>query len=266
MLRILAIWLLGALGAHLPLVAGGNISSVPQTATDGPSVSSVLPPDVAPGMPQRLRVRGCFPDGEVSARLTGLDVPVSLRVVDFFRTASKGGQDRETRAGSCELVIELTLPAGTPHGTNVALVVESSRGDSEPYPLWIAAAGRVVSESEPNDQFESAPSYPEGQIVRGSLATEEDEDVYRVKLLAGQTMRAQVWSARFGLPLDATLGLHDRLGMALMLMDDGEGTGADPVLEFQAPADGPVLLAVRRQEGSPWGETAAYLLDVEIIP
>jgi len=263
MLRILASL---ALLTRLPLVVGEPVCPAREIAYGGPTVASVLPPDVSAGVLQRLRVRGCFPEGQLSVRLTGLDLSGTSRAVEFFRSAPHGEEGNQDATESGELEIELTLPADTPSGTNVALVVTTSRGDSRPYPLFVAPPERVASESEPNDQFESAPSYPQGQMVRGSLATAGDEDLYRVHLLAGQTLRAEVWSARLGLPLDAALGLHDRRGMALMLIDDGEGTGADPVLEFQAPGDGPVLLAVRRQMGSAWSEPAAYLLDVEIVP
>jgi len=263
MFRVLAIMWIAVL---LPLNAQEVAVSGGDCATNEQQVFSVLPPDVSPGTPQRLRVRGVFADGDVSVRLAGLEVPASCRVLDVFRVPTGATEDPGAAEGVCEMTVELTLPAEAPSGTNVALVVATSQGDSRPYPLFVASPGRVVSESEPNDQFESAPDYPTGQTVRGSLGTAGDEDVYRVHLLSGQTLRAEVWSSRLGLPLDASLGLHDRRGMALMLLDDGDGTGADPVLEFQAPGDGPVLLAVRRQKSSPWGDAATYLLDVTVLP
>ncbi|MBN8247955.1 MAG: hypothetical protein J0L84_10980 [Verrucomicrobia bacterium] len=264
MTRSLAFLLL--LLAPLSQLSGESPCRDAHAAIGSPVVASVLPPDVAPGASQRLRVRGQFPEGELFVRLTGLEAPAPVRVVEIIRPTGSSDQQAEGTA-SGELDVEVTLPAEAPSGTNVALVVATSRGDSSPYPLFVAPAGRVVPETEPNDPFESAPNYPEGQLVRGTLSLAGDEDVYRVNLKSGQTLRAEVWSARLGLPLDAALGLHDRRGMALMVIEDGDGTGADPVLEFQSPGDGPVLLVVRRQEGGPpGGPASAYLLDVQITP
>lgn len=256
---LLLLWCLTRVTAETSLPAA--------EASDGVLlVSSVMPPDVAPGAPHRLRVRGGFPPGPLSVRLTGLDAPVSGRVVEVVRPP--GAAEGQAGGGTAtELEVEVTLPAETPPGTNVALVVATSRGDSGPHPLFVAPVGRVAVENEPNDQFENAPSYPEGQMVRGTLNPGGDEDVFRVTMRAGQTLRAEVWSARVGVPLDAALGLHDRRGMALMVIEDGDGTGPDPVLEFQSSSDGPVLLVVRRQEGSsPARAASAYLLDVVLTP
>jgi hypothetical protein len=163
------------------------------------------------------------------------------------------------------LEVELSLPANTPAGTNLALVVVSPDGDSKPFPLLVAAAGQLIGEQEPNNGFREAGALDDGKTVRGALETLTDVDVFRCDLQAGQTLRAEVVAERLGATLDATLSLYDTQGRLLTSNDDAQGSGRDPLLDFKVPSAGRYLLAVSGVTEKA-GAASVYLLTVTTTP
>lgn len=261
------IWILTAL-LMVPLfgalLAADEAASPMPRPSDPPRVFLALPLGVTTGSPQRFSLRGQFLTNAVSVRLIGVDPASSVRLLSAGDAAGIEGYDTN-RVGSERLDLELTLPLDTPSGTNVSLVVVTPTGESVPFPLFVTPPDQIISEAEPNNGFQSAPIYPEGRIVRGSLDEVSDVDVFRFDLRAGQSFRAEVWAARLGATLDGSLSLHDRHGATLMMNDDGDGTGRDPLLEFQAASDGTVLLAVSGVTEKA-GAASVYLLEVQVSP
>ena len=200
-----------------------------------PAIAVVLPLGVEAGSRQKLTLRGLHVTNASAVRLTGLTPTLTAEIKDRGVAAKIDGFETK-RVGDQRLEVELSLPANTPTGTNIALVVVSPDGESKPFPLFVAAAGQIIGEKEPNNGFREAGALDDGKTVRGALEILTDVDVFRCELKAGQTLRAQVLAERLGATLDATLSLYDATGRLLTSNDDAQGSGRDPLLEFKAPS------------------------------
>ncbi|MBL9176358.1 MAG: PPC domain-containing protein [Verrucomicrobiales bacterium] len=250
------------------LILGGQMlsaeSPLPPTETrEEPAVRLVLPLGIPTGLPQRITVRGENISKATTARISGLLPTPTLRLLGGG-IASTGAVGDLVGVGTEWMDLEVLLPEGTLRGTNGSLVLSSAGGDSLPFPVFVAPGG-ITAEREPNDALDMPQDLPKEGLVRGTIANASDLDLYRIDLRSGQTLRAELWSARLGAPLDGALGLMDRRGTVLLVNDDGEDTGRDPVLEFQAGSNGTFLIRV--SGGVPhYGDANAYLLDVKVLP
>jgi hypothetical protein len=229
-----------------------------------PAIAVVLPLGVEAGSRQNLTLRGLNVTNATAVRLTGLTPTLTGEIKDRGVAAKIDGFDTQ-RVGDQRLEVELSLPSNTSTGTNIALVVVSPDGESKPFPLFVAAAGQIIGEKEPNNGFREAGALDDGKTVRGALETLTDVDVFRCELKAGQTLRAKVVAERLGATLDATLSLYDAQGRLLTGNDDAQGSGRDPLLEFKAPSAGRYLLAVSGVTEKA-GAAAVYLLTVTTAP
>ena len=229
-----------------------------------PAIAVVLPLGVEAGSRQRLTLRGLNVTNATAVRLTGLTPTLTAEIKDRGVAAKIDGFDTK-RIGDQRLEVELSLPSNTSTGTNIALVVVSPDGESKPFPLFVAAAGQIIGEKEPNNGFREAGALDDGKTVRGALETLTDVDVFRCELKAGQTLRAKVVAERLGATLDATLSLYDAQGRLLTGNDDAQGSGRDPLLEFKAPSAGRYWLAVSGVTEKA-GAAAIYLLTVTTAP
>lgn len=229
-----------------------------------PAIAVVLPLGVEAGSRQKLTLRGLNVTNATAVRLTGLTPTLTAEIKDRGVAAKIDGFDTK-RVGDQRLEVELSLPSNTSTGTNIALVVVSPDGESKPFPLFVAAAGQIIGEKEPNNGFREAGALDDGKTVRGALETLTDVDVFRCELKAGQTLRAKVVAERLGATLDATLSLYDAQGRLLTGNDDAQGSGRDPLLEFKAPSAGRYLLAVSGVTEKA-GAAAVYLLTVTTAP
>ena len=229
-----------------------------------PAIAVVLPLGVEAGSRQKLTLRGLNVTNATAVRLTGLTPTLTAEIKDRGVAAKIDGFDTK-RIGDQRLEVELSLPSNTSTGTNIALVVVSPDGESKPFPLFVAAAGQIIGEKEPNNGFREAGALDDGKTVRGALETLTDVDVFRCELKAGQTLRAKVVAERLGATLDATLSLYDAQGRLLTGNDDAQGSGRDPLLEFKAPSAGRYWLAVSGVTEKA-GAAAVYLLTVTTAP
>jgi hypothetical protein len=229
-----------------------------------PAIAVVLPLGVEAGSRQKLTLRGLNVTNATAVRLTGLTPTLTAEIKERGAAPKIDGFDSK-RVGDQRLEVQLSLPANTPIGTNIALVVVSPEGDSKPFPLLVAAAGKLIGEQEPNNGFREARALDFGKMVRGALETLTDVDVFRCDLQAGQTLRAEVLAERLGATLDATLSLYDAQGRLLTSNDDAQGLGRDPLLDFKVPSAGRYLLAVSGVTEKA-GAASVYLLTVTTTP
>ena len=229
-----------------------------------PKIAVVLPLGVETGSPQKLTLRGQNLTNYSTVKFTGLTNPPAIKVAGSGEATKIEGFDAN-RVGDQRLELEFTLPAETPAGTNIALVVISPLGESKPFPLFVAPARQIVSEKEPNNGFRDAAVQGLGKTIRGALEAVTDVDVFRYTLKAGQMLRAEVIAERLGATLDASLTLYDDKGRILKTNDDGPGRGRDSLLEFTVMADGDYLLAISGVTEKA-GPTSVYLFTVSAKP
>ena len=179
-------------------VAVGQLQSADSTSVEAapkePSLQLVLPLGIPTGLPQRITVRGRDLSGTTSARLVGLNPSPVLRVLGSG-TAPTGEAGDLVGVGTEWMDLEVLLPEGTLRGTNGSLVLSSPAGQSLPFPIFITPGG-VTPEREPNDEFEMAQDFPRGSLVRGTIANASDLDIFRIELRSGQTLHAELWSAK----------------------------------------------------------------------
>ena len=229
-----------------------------------PKIAILLPLGIETGLPQKLTLRGQNLTNSPAVKFTGLANPPEIRITESGEAKKIEGFDAN-RVGDQRLELEFTLPAETPAGTNVALVVTTPVGESKPFPILVAPPGQIVGELEPNNGFRDAAIQKPGRTIRGALESVTDVDVFRYGLKAGQVLRAEVLAERLGATLDASLTLYDDKGRILKTNDDGPGLGRDSLLEFKVPTDGDYLLAISGVTEKA-GPTSAYLLTVTALP
>lgn len=224
----------------------------------------MVPLGVETGSIQKLTLRGQNLTNATVVKLSGLKHPPTVTITERGEAKKNEGFDA-SRVGDQRLELEFTLPTETPTGTNVALVVLTPVGDSEPFPLFVASGRQIVGEKEPNNGFRDAASQELGKIIRGALEAVTDVDVFRYELAAGQTLRAEVLAERLRATLDASLTLYDEQGRILKTNDDGPGLGRDSLLEFKVTTAGHYLLAISGVTEKA-GPTSVYLLQVTASP
>lgn len=98
-------------------------------------------------------------------------------------------------------------------------------------------------EVEPNNDVAKAQTIDQSTVINAKLGAAGDVDVYAVKVKRGQTLVAQVdanW--RLGFPVDPILQILTANGTVIEQVDDDHGF--DPMIAFEAPADGTWLVRV----------------------
>ncbi|MCE2862815.1 MAG: hypothetical protein RIR76_1810 [Verrucomicrobiota bacterium] len=85
--------------------------------------------------------------------------------------------------------------------------------------------------------------YPKGAprppfAAEGVISRSGEESLHAFTATKGDTLVLAVQAAALGSPLDAWVVVRDSAGKELTRNDDGANTGADPLLEWKAPADG----------------------------
>ena len=143
-------------------------------------------------------------------------------------------------------------------GGGLSRVVLQPPGFAIPFELAVGE-GPELPESEPNDLASTARALPVPGAVTGDLSLAGDEDRYSFPVKKGDRLSLEVKAASLGFPLDAWLKVEDPAGKELARNDDADG--ADPRLDWTAPADGSFVAAVGNllHRG---GEDLLYRLEV----
>ena len=118
----------------------------------------------------------------------------------------------------------------------------NSEGATAQVPFVLGRLPEVV-EAEPNNEVAKAQSIEKSTVINGKLGSSGDVDVYSIALKKGQTLVAQIdanW--RLGFPVDPIMQILSANGTVLEQVDDDHGF--DPMIAFEAPADGTWLVRV----------------------
>jgi len=162
------------------------------------------------------------------------------------RAKGSGGRRRATSQVRARLEVAADAPLG-PRELRVA----TPQGVSS-VGLVVVVDGPVFAEADDqaNDRPASAQMLTLPAVVSGRIGKLEDVDWYSFEMAKGQRVTFEVWGNRLEnkihdlqTHLDPILSLHDRTGRELAAADNNHF--ADPVLSYQAPAEGTYYLQVR---------------------
>ncbi len=180
-----------------------------------------------------------------------------------------------TRAGDSQLEVELTLPADAKPG-ECELVAITDAGRSAAFKLFVDARP-LTAEKEPNDGFAQAQAIHIGETLEGTLHQPQNVDVFRFDCQAGDKLIFEVFAARRGSALDATLSLFDSRRQLIDTADDLPSTNVekkpptndwsrrDTRLEVTLPSNGMFFLIL--QDANDLGSSAhPYRLHVSKRP
>ncbi|MBC8003282.1 MAG: PPC domain-containing protein, partial [Opitutaceae bacterium] len=134
----------------------------------------------------------------------------------------------------------------------------------KPLAIYVAAAGKLVEEKEPNDGFKVAQSAASGFSISGVLSQAADVDVFKVTAKASQKIRVEVIAAQVGSILDGSVTVYDSKGAITASNDDT--VGRDPALTQKVAADGDYFIALTCVNELPAKTSAPYVIKVSIDP
>lgn len=118
----------------------------------------------------------------------------------------------------------------------------NAEGATAQVPFVLGRLPEVV-EVEPNNDVGKAQAINQSTVINAKLGAAGDVDVYAVTVKKGQTLVAQVdanW--RLGFPVDPIMQVLSANGTVIEQVDDDHGF--DPMIAYEAPADGTWLVRV----------------------
>ena len=234
-----------------------TFTAIAEEKKDTPRVTGIAPMEVSPGAQVTLKFRGLKLDTATEIRFPAQ--PALKAVIKDKKGADvPNGLDAKD-VGDKQFEAVLTLPADLALGP-LAVEVVTPAGTSEKRELRVVEAASLVEEKEPNNGFREAQLIEPGKIVRGKIEGEKDVDVFAFTAHAKQKFTIEVFAARGTSLLDATLTLYDEHARVLQVCDDAETR--DPVIHFEAPADGKFLLAIQ-DSGDRGGAWHSYELTLK---
>ena len=118
----------------------------------------------------------------------------------------------------------------------------NAEGATAQVPFMLSRLPEVV-EAEPNNDVGKPQTIDESTVINAKLGSSGDVDVYAVAVKKGQTLVAQIeanW--RLGFPVDPIIQVLSADGTVIEQVDDDHGF--DPMIAYEAPADGTWLVRV----------------------
>ncbi len=185
-----------------------------------PTLTDVFPPGAARGQTVAVKVSGTFDHWPAKVWIEGRGVAITA----------------EKEKGHLQVVVAANAPPGIRW-----MRLYDQEGTTTLRPFVVGMLPEIV-EAEPNDE----PRAPQrlgmtSATVNGRLARAGDVDGFSVDLTRGQTLVADLESARhLGSPMDAVLQVASPEGSVLAQNDDD--VGRDPRIIFEAPTAGTYIV------------------------
>ncbi len=206
-----------------------------------PSVNAWAPLEISPGQTATVLLRGLKLDEATEVRFPAAGDHIKATLGEKKKAdAIKGFEPKE--AGDTQLEVKIEL-ASDYSADRVAFVVVTEKGTSESRELLVRPAEKLRAEPEPNGGFHEAPKIEPGTIVTGRISEDRDVDVFRVSVVAGMTLSAEVMASRTGSLLDPVLTIYDANGLLLATDDDSAGE-RDARAQVTRKSDGDLLISV----------------------
>jgi len=175
----------------------------------------------------------CFPAGAQR----GTDPEITI-AGEFPQWPAKVWSSRpEISVGALEAKnhFRVTIPADAAPGI-VWLRPYDTQGASSPVPFVVGLSPEAKEEGD-NDLANEPQQAAMPVVMNGKLEKGGDVDSYGVSLKAGQTLVANVQAhVPLGSPMDSVLQVCTPQGLVLAQNDDG--AGLDPLIAYKAPRDG----------------------------
>lgn len=224
------------------------LAAVAARAEPGPALTNPPPVYLQQGESREIEMSGSHLE-----RVTGAAVPEPRGVEAALVKPDKPS------AGSAK--VKLSVSADAPLGLR-ELRLLSPAGVTEPVLITVGQYPLVL-DKEPNNTHEQAQTVQLPACIAGKIEPAGDIDRFRFGAKAGQHLIFNVFAARLGSALEPVLAIHDPGGRELPY--SVEHHDLDPMLVFDAPADGSYVLEVRDLQYRGGGDYA-YRIDAGQIP
>jgi hypothetical protein len=232
--------------------------------SDLPTITSLQPFVFAAGSTNKATLKGknlgdnaTFQFNGCAATITGKFAPIKEDKPEKKDDKKKGGDEQQVE-------IEFSLPDNAPGGTNLTLIAHALNADSKPQPIFIVARGKLIEEKEPNGGFKEAQAVESGKCISGNFSQTTDVDVFKVHAKSGDTLKAEVFSARLIGNLDTSITIYDAKKTIIASNDDT--VGLDPAVTFKATEDSDYFIALTAVADVAAKTTPSYVLQISIAP
>lgn len=125
------------------------------------------------------------------------------------------------------------------HGSDAAVYRLTLTTGAPPRPPAPPTEGPALARTDLAREAPRPPFTAEGAISRAG-----EESTHIFSAAKGDKLVLAVQAVALGSPLDAWVAVRDSAGKELARNDDGANSGADPLLDWKAPADGTYTAAV----------------------
>jgi hypothetical protein len=184
--------------------------------------------------------------------------------------------------------VERTYPLGGRRGKKVALELTGQGLPASPVEIALPANGSAdyvhrlsvsghktadvlldlddleeYREAEPNDRPGEVKPLAVPAVFNGRIQQAGDVDHWAWQAKKGEAFELELRAARLGSPLDGVLTILDAQGKELARAESNGPAQPDPVLRFQALADGTYLVRVQDRFSSRGGPGFAYRLRID---
>lgn len=231
--------LLLALTATLPTARAAE-DKKDEKKKDSPKITGAFPFAIIPGATNKIKIRGLS-----LTNATTVHFPSAQKLTAEIKSRGKATVPEKAdpkKLGDTQLEVELVLPADFRAG-DLPFFVSGPEGDTNTNQLRVIERGLLLDEKEPNAGFRKPNDVKLPQMIRGTIEAANDVDVFRFTGRAGQRVRIESFSARYGSTLDPIVTLHDAKGHALVSSDDAGGK-PDALISFTLAQGGSYFLSI----------------------
>jgi len=235
---IRSVLFLAVLAAALPFCRAAEDKKDGKT-NGPPKLIGAFPFAVSAGATNKFKVRGLN-----LTNATALRFPAVETLVAEIKSRGKATVPEKVdvkKVGDTQLEVELMLPKDFPPG-DLAFFVSTSDGDTSTNQLRVIERAILFDEKEPNGGFRKPNNIKIPRMVRGLIEAANDVDVFQFEGKAGQKIRVESLSVRYGSSLDPIVTLYGSKGHTLITNDDA--TGADAFFRFALTYDGNYFLSI----------------------
>lgn len=203
---------------------------VSSLSAEPPAITLIKPAAVVPGRTAEIVLEG-----------THLTEPLQLWTSFTCRCEFAPAANEREQKGE-QLTCQVTLPRDEQVGIGVIRLVTA--GGQSPARMVLVDDLASILETGNNHELAGAQDLITPCAVEG-MCDATEEDFFRFRARAGETLSFEVVSARLGLKLDPVLRLFDTSGVELTRVDDATEVGGDSRFQHTFDSYGQYTLGIR---------------------